>query len=255
MKRVRLATRMGFREQARRPLLVVLLIGLPFFFITRAIAATETLPRTIRLPGGADLLTNMRELHGASMAAITVAFLAGLVGVFVMQSARVADRRLVVAGYSPWQALAPRLLVLAAATALVVAVSVGVTALSFTAASWLRFGVATLLIGLIYGQIGALLGAVFGRLGATYLVLFGAMLDLGIVQNPMFGSGAPPDWGVLLPGYGPGRVIVEASFSPGFHAVAALAISLAWIAGLTAAVVVVLGRHVGLARGFSRSAV
>lgn len=39
--RVATATRLGFREQARRPLLLVLLVMLPFFFITRAIARTE----------------------------------------------------------------------------------------------------------------------------------------------------------------------------------------------------------------------
>jgi hypothetical protein len=50
--RVLTATRLGFREQARRPLLLVLLVVLPFFFITRAIARTEPTPRRIGLPGG-----------------------------------------------------------------------------------------------------------------------------------------------------------------------------------------------------------
>ena len=36
--RITTATRLGFREQARRPLLLVLVVVLPFFFITRAIA-------------------------------------------------------------------------------------------------------------------------------------------------------------------------------------------------------------------------
>ena len=39
--RIITATRLGFLEQARRPLLVVLLVVLPFFFITRAIAANK----------------------------------------------------------------------------------------------------------------------------------------------------------------------------------------------------------------------
>jgi hypothetical protein len=192
VSRVAVATRLGFREQARRPLLLVLLVGLPFFFITRAIAQTEQLPRTIGLPGGGEILTNMRDIHGADMAAITIAFLAGLLGVFVMRSARQADRRLVVAGFRPAEALAPRLLVLATATALVLAVSVAVTALSFTPKQWPAFIAGNLLAGLIYAMLGALAGAAVGSLGATYLMLFGAMLDLGIVQNPMFGSGAPP---------------------------------------------------------------
>ena len=246
MSRVTTATRLGFREQARRPLLLVLLVGLPFFFITRAIAQTERLPRTITLPGnGGELLTTMRDIHGADMAVITVAFLSALVGVFVMQSARQADRRLVVAGYRPWQALAPRLLVLSAAIAVVLAVSLAVTALSFSPTLWLPFAVGTMIVGVIYGLLGALAGAAVGRLGATYLMLFAAMLDLGIVQNPMFGSGEPPAWGALLPGYGPGRVIIDGAFSEHFHAWAALAIGLAWSALLVVAVLSVLGRLVG----------
>lgn len=246
MSRVAVATRLGIREQARRPLLLVLLVGLPFFFITRAVARTEELPRTVGLPGGGEVLTNMRDIHGADMAAITVAFLAGLVGVFVMRSARQADRRLVVAGFRPREALAPRLLVLAAATALVVAVSVTVTALSFTPKLWPAFIAGNLLVGLIYAMLGALAGAAVSQLGATYLMLFGAMLDLGVVQNPMFGSGAPPGWGAALPGFGPGRVIVDAAFSGAFHAWGALALSLAWTLVLVLAVLSVLGRLVSM---------
>ena len=80
MSRVVVATRLGFREQARRPLVPRALLGLPFFFITRAIAQTEQLPRTIGLPGGGEVVTTMRDIHGADMAAITVAFVAGRIG-------------------------------------------------------------------------------------------------------------------------------------------------------------------------------
>ena len=114
--RVATATRLGFREQARRPLLLVLLVVLPFFFITRAIARTEPTPRRIGLPGGGDVLTTMKDVHGASMATITVAFLAALCGAFIMRSAQSADRRLVVAGFRPIEAVLPRLAVLATAT-------------------------------------------------------------------------------------------------------------------------------------------
>lgn len=244
--RVRTATRLMLREQGRRPLLLVLVVALPFFFITRAIASTEELPRRIRLPGGEWTLTTMREIHGANMAAITVAFLAGLVGLFVMQSARQADRRLVLAGFRPWQALAPRLLVLASAVTIVVVVSVAVTTLSFDAQQWGAFALGTLLVGCIYGLLGALAGAAVSRLSATYLVLFGAMLDIGIVQNPMFGSGSPTGWAVVLPGYGPSRVILDASFSESFHAWGPLAVGLAWTLVLGAGVLAALGRMVSV---------
>jgi hypothetical protein len=246
MSRTAVATRLGFREQSRRPLLIVLLVGLPFFFITRAIAQTEELPRRIGLPGGGAVLTTMRDIHGADMAAITIAFLAGLAGLFVMQSARQADRRLVVAGFRPAEALAPRLLVLAAATLLVVVVSLAVTALSFTPQQWAAFIAGNLLVGLTYALLGALAGAAVGGLGATYLMLFGAMLDLGIVQNPMFGAGTPPGWGAALPGYGPARVIIDAAFAEQFHAWGALTIGVAWTAALAVAVLGTLGRLTAL---------
>lgn len=189
--RVATATRLGFREQARRPLLLVLLVVLPFFFITRAIARTQPTPRLIGLPGGGEVLTTMKDVHGASMVTITVAFLAALCGAFIMRSARSADRRLVVAGFRPIEAVLPRLAVLASATFVVLGVSLAVTALSFTPASWPVFMAGNLLVGLTYACIGALAGSALGQLGATYLVLFLAMLGIGILQNPMFGDGTP----------------------------------------------------------------
>ena len=240
--RVTTATRLGFREQARRPLLIVLLVGLPFFFITRSIAATDPDPRTIGLPGGDIMLTTMREAHGASMLAITVAFLAGLCGAFVMRSARAGDRRLVIAGFTPAQAIVPRLVVLAAATALVLAVSVAVTALSFTPASWPAFIAGNLLVGLTYAAIGALAGALLGALGATYVVLFLAMLGIGILQNPMFGDGTPGGAAYAFPEYGAARVVIDGAFSQTFHAWGPLALAVAWSAVLCLAVALVLRR-------------
>jgi hypothetical protein len=241
--RVETATRLGFREQARRPLLVVLLVGVPFLFITRSIARTEPLPRTIELPGGDLVLTTMKDLHGASMANITIAFLAALVGSFVMRSAQHADRRLVVAGFRPIEALLPRLFVLISATALELIVSSAVTALNFTPASWPVFVAGTLLVGLTYACIGALAGAALGQLGATYLVLFTAMLGTGILQNAMFGDGSPGGLAYVLPDHGAVRVVIDGAFSNDFHAWGELALAIGWLATLAAAVTSVLSRR------------
>jgi len=93
-------------------------------------------------------------------------------------------------------------------------------------------------------KLGALAGAVLDKLAATYLMLFLVMTDLGVVQSPMFretpGSGA-----VLLPGYGPSRVMYDGAFSQSFHATEELLLSLAWLAALGVAVYVVLRRAVG----------
>ena len=243
--RVSAATRLELRELLRRPLLLVLLVVVPFFFITRSIATTVPQPRAVLLPGGGEVVTNMQDVHGATMAAITIAFLAGLCGLFIMQSARDADRRLVVAGFRPVEAVLPRLLMIAVATGIVVAISLLVTALSFTPQQWPPFIAANTLIGLTYGAIGALAGVLFGRLGGTYFMLFLPMTDLGIAQTPMFGDGVPDGWATLLPGFGGGRMLVDASFASSFHATGELLAGTVWALGALAAVILVLTRSIG----------
>ncbi|MBS1868391.1 MAG: hypothetical protein JSS99_01885 [Actinobacteria bacterium] len=238
------ATAMGFREQRRRPLLLILLVVVPAYVVTRSIAITEPTPRRIGLPGGGTVLTTMKELHGAIMAGTAIAFVAGLCGVFVMHAALAGDRRLVLAGFRPGEAVRARLVVLAVDAVLVVAVSLLVTALYFTPASWLRFAAAGVLIGLIYAPLGALLGAVLDKLSATYLMLFIVMTDIGIVQNPMFGDGTPGRLAPLLPAYGPTRVMVDGAYSAPFHATGPLLLSLAWTGALLLAVTLLLRRAV-----------
>ena len=239
------ATRMGFREQARRPLLLVLLLAVPFIFISWSFAITEPTPHLISLPGGQRLLTTMKDLHGAIMVPITVGFLAGLIGLFVVQSALESDRRLVLAGFSPGEAILPRLVVLVSATVVVLAVSLAVTTIDFIPSSWGVFVAGNLLTGLIYGAIGALAGALVGRLGGAYLMFFLPMMDIGVAQNPMFFDGAPKAWAAVLPGYGPTRVLIDGAFSQSFHAAGPLAVALLWLAALTVALVVLLRRAVG----------
>jgi hypothetical protein len=243
--RARTATAMAFRDQQRRPLVLILLVVVPAYVVTRSIAITQPTPRRLSLPGGAAITTTMKDLHGAVMAGTAIAFVAALVGVFVMQSALQGDRRLVIAGFRPGETVRARLAVMIAATVLVVAVSAIVTALNFTPASWPPLILALMLIGLIYAAIGALAGAILEKLPATYLMLFLVMTDLGIVQNPMFGDGTPGRWAALLPGYGPSRMMVDGAFSPAFHTGGELLIALAWVAASATSVYLVLRRAVG----------
>ena len=161
------ATRLGFREQWRRPLLLILLVFVPAYAVTRSIAITEPTPRRMGLSGDLSVLTTMKELHGAVMAGTAVAFVAALCGVFVMASALQADRRLVIAGFRPSETIVARLAVLGAATLLVAAVALIITAVSFSARSWIALAAGVLEIGLIYGALGAIAGAFLDKLGAT----------------------------------------------------------------------------------------
>jgi hypothetical protein len=226
-------------------LLLILLVITPVFFITRAIAATEPIPRRVGLPDGASVLTTMRDIHGANMAAITVAFLGGLVGVFIMQAARQADQRLVRAGYRGIEAVTSRLLVLFVATLVAVGVSLLVTARDFTPHQWGWFAFGTAAIGITYAALGALAGALLGRVAATYLILIGSMLDIGVVQNPMFGSGTPPSWAVALPGYPSMRIINTAAFSHAVTPPTSLIVgTLLWIVAVIGAVISILSRTI-----------
>ena len=71
------------------------------------------------------------------------------------------------------------------------------------------------------------------------------MLGIGILQNPMFGSGSPSTLARAFPDYGAGRVIVDACFGPGFSAWSDLALAATWFIVLTATVVVLLRRSLG----------
>ncbi len=244
LARARGATTMALRDQRRRPLVLIVLVLLPAYVITKSIAETLSTPEQLQLPGGVVVTTTMKELHGAGMGGVVIGFAAALLGVFVMQSALQGDRRLVLAGYRPGETVVARLVVLAAATAIVVAVSALVTGLNFTPDSWGPLLVALTLLGLIYAGIGALAGALLDKLGATYLMLFLVLTDLGIVQSPMFRD-APGPGAFLLPGYGPSRVMYDGAFSTSFDAGAELLLSLGWLAAVGAAVYFVLRRAVG----------
>ena len=241
--RTRTATVMAFRDQRRRPLVLILIVLVPAYVILWSVAETKPTPRTIGLPGGEYVATTMRALHGPGMAGLMIAFLAALLGVFVMHSALAGDRRLVLAGLRARDAVLARLMVLAAATAVAVIVSTAIMALVFTPASWPVVIGALTLTGLIYAAIGALIGALLDKLAATYLILFLVMTDLGVVQSPMFHA-TPVRFAWVLPGYPIDRVLYDGAFAHGFRASGVLLLALGWLGALSAAVYLLLRRAV-----------
>jgi hypothetical protein len=235
---------MAFREQLRRPLVPILLVVAPVFIVLFSVARTEATPRRIELPDGNWVMTTMKDLHGSEMAKFAVAFVAALVGLFVMQAALSGDRRLVVAGFRPRETVLARLLVLAGAVGVVAAVAAGVTGLEAAPVSWPPVIGALVLVGLIYGAIGALAGALLDKLAATYLILFLVMADLGVVQTPMFHA-APSRLAVLLPGYAPTRLMLDGAYSQTFTATTELLLGIGWAVALAVSVYLVLRRALG----------
>ena len=243
--RTRAAALMAFRDQLRRPLVPILLVVIPTFIVFWSVAITKPTPRRIELPGDVWVTTTMKALHGPEMAKFTVAFVAALVGVFVIQASLQGDRRLIVAGYRSREVIVARLAVLLAATTVAVGVAALVTARAFDARSWTLVVAALMLAGLTYGAIGALVGALLDKLAATYLILFLLMADLSVVQTPMFHA-QPARLAWLLPGYGPTRLMLEGAYAPSFHTGGELVLALVWLVGLALAVLAVLRRKLEL---------
>ena len=124
--RVATATRLGFREQARRPLLLVLLVVAAVLLHhardrrDRADPATDRPARRRRRPDDDEgRSTARRWSRSPSPSSPRSAARSSCA------PRRAADRRLVVAGFRPIEAVLPRLAVLAAATGVVLAVSLG----------------------------------------------------------------------------------------------------------------------------------
>jgi hypothetical protein len=234
---------MAFRDQRRRPLVLILLLVVPACIVIYSVLTTRPSPHRIELPGGIWVMTTMKALHGPEMAKLSVAFVAALVGVFVMRSALQGDRRLVLAGLPASDAVLARLAVLVTAIAVAVVVAALAIAPNFTPASWPAVVTGLVLTGLMYGAIGALAGTLLDKLPAIYLILFLVLTDLSVVQTPMFHP-RPSHWAILLPGYGPTRVMLDGAYAHSFHAAGELLIGIGWLFVLGLAVFAVLRRAV-----------
>lgn len=235
------AVRYGFREQRRNVVLWILLAVVPIIFISLAIAVTPEGPAPVELTEAGRTTTetlSMPDVHGAIMAPITVAFLTGLAGVFIVLGSAEGDRRIALAGLRGSELVSARMVIVVCVALFIAAVSVGVTALDFTPQSWAAFVGANLLVALTYGMLGALFGPVVGRIGGLFLLFLFPFIDLGIGQDAMLDP-APPGWAQLMPGYGAMRVLIDGAFTPGFDALGPLLIALGWLIALAAAALAV----------------
>lgn len=242
--RTGIVLRYACREYRRNVVMWILLAVLPVAFISLSFVVTPEQPAAVELveAGVTSLVTiSMVDVHGAIMAPITIAFLAGVAGLFVALASAQADRRLVLAGFRTSEVLVARLGVVWAAALVVTAVSLAVTFVDFRPEQPLPFVVANLLAALTYSMIGVILGVAAGRLGGLYLVLALPFIDVGIAQNVMFDA-APPSWGAFLPAHGSTRLLVDSAFTEGFDAPVPLVVACAWLVATTVAAVGVLHR-------------
>jgi hypothetical protein len=172
MSRLVTGTRLRLVELVRQPLTLSLLLVLPPVVIEMYGVAVGSFPQ---LPTLGAAPATVGRMTGALFA---VAFLAGLVGLFQVISARNGDERAAVAGFPRWIMLLSRLV-----TMLVVAlVGTGVAYAVFTyqveaAAPGLAFGV-LVLAALVYGLLGVIVGTLLPReLEGSIVLVFLADMD------------------------------------------------------------------------------
>lgn len=228
---------LGLHECLRSPLLVVLLIILPPSFITLSFVVTPDVAAIVELTEDDVTVTRdvgMADLHGAIMVPITTAFLAGLVGLFMMINARHADRRLVNSGYPLVGILAARLTIVAILGVAITVLATAVTLIDFRPDQLGVFLGINLISALHYAFIGAIVGTVASPMAGTYLTFFAPMIDIGVIQNPMFPRGALAWWAKLLPGYGPMEVLLDASFTQHFDTTSGLLVAVGYLAAVAA---------------------
>lgn len=234
------AFRLGIREHGRNPALWILLVTVPVIFIWLSKLITEeqyAVMRVIDDGREVELRYWLPDTHAGTMAPIAVASLATVAGLFIALNDRDGDRRLVLSGLRRSALLAGRFGQVGVAVLVVTAASLAVTALVFPAEQWGAFIGAMLLLGVVYALFGMCLGFLLDRVSGVLIAFVVPFLDLGITQSPMLRL-EPPGPAVLLPGYGPYRLLIDAGLTDTFDEWEGLLIGIAWALGL--AVIVTL---------------
>jgi ABC-2 type transport system permease protein len=246
MRRLATVTRLRVTELLRQPLTLVMLLLLPPIVIELYGVAVSSFPQLPTL--GADPVT-VGRMTGTLF---SVAFLAGLVGLFQVISARNGDERAAIAGFPRWELLTTRLvtmLVIAGAGA-----GVAFATLSYTvdvAAPVLAVGF-LVLAALIYGLMGVIVGTLLPQeLEGSIVLVFLADIDNALSAGlfsieasttlPLVGEIGVTDF---VPLYHPHELFVGAVLE-GDIASGHLPPALGWVVGLVVIAFVAYGRTAG----------
>jgi ABC-2 type transport system permease protein len=172
VSQVAVGTRLRLAELVRQPLTLALLIALPPVVIEVYGVGIASFPA---LPGlGTDAATAGR-IAGTLF---SVAFLAGLIGLFQVISARRGDERALVAGFAPTALLIGRLVAMFVLATAGAVVAYAVFSFHVSVAAPLVAFATLLLAGAVYGLLGAIVGAVLPReLEGSLVLVFLADID------------------------------------------------------------------------------
>ncbi|MFT4892133.1 MAG: ABC-2 type transport system permease protein [Halobacteriales archaeon] len=167
-RRLRAGVSSHVRAFVRTPINVVLVVALPIVMVEGYGMAMEAFPSLPFLD--AEQMVELGRVNGA---VYTVAFFAGVLGLFQVISALQADERLRICGYSRAELFVSRLATVVLGTLVITLVSLGVLWWSTPVEAPLAAFGGLALAGLIYGLIGMLVGAVLPRaLEGSLVIVF-----------------------------------------------------------------------------------
>jgi ABC-2 type transport system permease protein len=213
MSTTRRTFEMGVREYVRTPVLLALLVFLPAYFVLFFTRVVPDQPVAVAVPSAGTMQVATTTAVSVLLAPMATALVAGIAGLFLMQSAREVDGRFALVGAGVPEILLARFGVLALVAAVSTLVSVGALAVTHVPESPAWFLVAVAIAGLTYGGVGAIVGLVLNRLAGVYVLMFGPLLDIFLAQSPFAAEThaiAP-----YLPGYYSMRLAFDAAFTAG----------------------------------------
>lgn len=203
---------MGLREFWRTPVLVVLLLVLPAYFVGVFVLLVPEVDIPVTI-GGTTVTVSMSAYAAAFMTAASVAIVSGIAGLFLVLASEAADDRLRLAGYSGVELVVARVGTLGASVVVVGGVAVLVAVQVFEPTHLVGFTAITGLLGVTYGVVGVIVGLLFDELGGVYLMLLVPLVDVLLFQNPL--ADDVPGWADYLPGHYGTRALFDAAFTAG----------------------------------------
>ena len=215
------------KQFARTPVLVVLLVFLPAYFVGLLGVVVPDATVVVHVPGVTQQ-ASLNEGMLPMLATLAAVMVAGIAGLFLTVNTLDADGWLSLSGLPARTLFLARAAALTSAAAVASAAATVVLAVQVTPERVGVFFVATLVLAVTYGLAGAVVGVVLDRLAGVYVMLFGPAVDLFLLHSPL--ATETPALADLTPGRWAGVAAMDAAFTtdPNWGA---LGVSLAYFAG------------------------
>ena len=186
------------------------------------------------------LIAKTREISVISLSLVSVSFLAIFISFYLFLTTKQMDFRLKRNGYSNFQIFRSKLFSIGFLLIPSSIITFGLGILLVKVNDITLVLVAFILEIFIYALIGVIISFLLqNRLQATYTALILVVIDLGFLESPLWSEVYNKSFMVLLPGYYPSKLLLEASFSLSSVPLESIGFSLLYIIGLLIIIIII----------------